>query len=148
MRYLARTLLGVCLFATLSFSAPHSASGPMFQRVICIVPMVGAGTLDDPRRPLFSPVAGEQPSLVLKKSKGFAEAPVILGFHSVLSDDGKSAIVEFVARDRAAFKPFLQGNQSAVQVFEPGKVAPDRLLNELQKVKKNFDLTAFLAGAR
>ncbi len=104
MRYLLRTLVGVCLLTGTCLSAP-SAGGPIYQRVICVVPMVGSGTLADPKRPLFSPVAGEQPSIVLKKSKGFTDAPVIVGYHSVLSDDGQRAIVEFVARDRAAFAP-------------------------------------------
>ncbi len=147
MRYLLRTLLGVCLLAGVSFSAPHSASGPIYQRVICVVPMVGAGTLSDPKRPMFAPVAGEQPSVVLKKSKGFADAPVIVGYHSVLSDDGNNAIVEFVARDRAAFKPLLEKTGASVQVFQAGQLSPNDLVNALQKVKKNFDLTSFLAGA-
>jgi len=147
MRYLLRTLVAVCLLTGTCLSAP-SAGGPIYQRVICVVPMVGSGTLADPKRPLFSPVAGEQPSIVLKKSKGFTDAPVIVGYHSVLSDDGQRAIVEFVARDRAAFAPLLQKIGSAVQVFLPGQISQNDLLNELQKVKKNFDLSSFLAGAR
>ena len=147
MGYLLRTLLGVCLLAGAVFSAPNPASGPIYQRVICVVPMTGTGTLSDATRPLFAPVAGAQPSTVLKKSKGFAVAPVIVGYHSVLSDDGKSAIVEFFAQDRAAFTPLLKGG-SGVQVLDPTKVSPQDLQTQLQKVKQKFDLTAFLAGAR
>lgn len=97
---------------------------------------------------MFAPVAGEQSSIVLKKSKGFADVPVIVAYHSVISDDGNKAIVEFFARDRAAFKSLLEQTESSIQVFQPGKISEIDLLRELRKLKKSFDLTAFLAGAR
>ncbi len=79
MRSLAlRMLAGVCLLTTLGFSGPRSG-GALYERIICVVPMVGAGTLDDPKRPMFAPVAEQHPSAEPKKSKGFADPPAIIG---------------------------------------------------------------------
>ncbi len=141
-----RILAGVCLFTSLGLAGPRSVSGALYERIICVVPMVGAGTLDDPKRPMFAPVAGQMPAERQKKSKGFADPPVIIGYRSVMADDGQTAIVEFVARDRAAFRPILQSNDASVRVFDPQKIAADTLLEQLRLLKKDFDLSAFAEG--
>ena len=64
----------------------------------------------------------------------------------MLTDDGKQAIVMFVARDRAALQPIL-GNNLGLQVFDLRSTSPDTLLKALRLMKKNFDLTVFLGGA-
>jgi hypothetical protein len=61
--------------------------------------MTGAGTAADPRRPMFTPTRQAMPAAP-------ARAP-LLAWSYVPSDDGKWAIVEFVARDRGAFVPIL-----------------------------------------
>jgi len=33
----------------------------LYERLICVVPMIGAGTHEDPRRPLFAPVSPPPP---------------------------------------------------------------------------------------
>jgi hypothetical protein len=58
------------------------------ERLICVVPMIGSGTHEDPRRPMFAPIPG----------KGSPDG--ILAFAYQLSDDGQHALVEFVARAR------------------------------------------------
>ena len=58
-----------------------------------MVPIIGAGTADDPRRPLYSPVAGSQ---------GSKQGSDILAFASQISDDGKFALIELIGRNRAA----------------------------------------------
>ena len=66
-----------------------------YQRLICVVPMTGAGTAADPRRPLYAPAA-------LTPGQ-----PGILAYSHQISDDGRYALVEFVALDREAFAPIL-----------------------------------------
>ncbi len=149
MRHLfLRVTAGVCLFAVLSWSSPHATSGPLYPTLICVVPLVGAGTLNDPRRPMFTPVAGGPPDELapVKKSKGFAEAPQIVGYHSVLTDDGQHAIVEFIARDRAAFQPILK-ETGPLAVFDLQKTPPAALLESLRNFKKNFDLRMLRGGS-
>ena len=62
-----------------------------YDRVIAVVPFAGKGTPADPKRPQYAPWP---PS---KDPNG------ILAFTYLPSDDGRLAIVEFVARNRAAF---------------------------------------------
>ena len=64
-----------------------------YQRVLCVVPMVGAGTPADPRRPKYAPWP---PAPATSRT-------AIIGFSHQVSDDGKLALVEFVAQDRQAF---------------------------------------------
>lgn len=140
-----RVLLGVCLVTSFGFSGPRSG-GAIYERLICVVPMVGAGTIDDPKRPLFAPIAGQTAPEDAPRSKGFADPPAIVGFHSVLSDDGQTAIVEFIARDRAAFKPILKRRAEALFLADPHLTPSDTLLQELRKFNQHFDLGSFLAG--
>ena len=145
---LLRATVGVCLFLSLLTAGPKGNAGPLYERIICVVPLVGAGTLDDPKRPLFAPVAGDASQALPShsKSKGFLDPATIVSYQSVLTDDGKQAIVMFVARDRAALQPIL-GNNLGLQVFDLRSTSPDTLLKALRLMKKNFDLTVFLGGA-
>ena len=143
-------LAGVCLFTNVSWSGPRdrAGAGAIYERIVCVVPMIGAGTLDDPKRPLFTPIAGKNSSDLaldpLKKSKGFIQPPVIVAYHSMPTDDGHSAIVEFVARDRAAFEQIF--TNGSVKVFDRQNTKAIDLLKELRKFKKDFDLTQLEAG--
>ena len=96
-----------------------------------MVPLVGKGTADDPRRPAFVPAPA--PKGTPPPTNG------IIGFTMVLSDDGKSALVEFVARDRAALAAILADTRPGVKVFEKGKAKRDEILLEFRKHKKDFD---------
>jgi hypothetical protein len=118
---------------------PRKASGDRgvemlntHERLIAVVPMVGAGTLEDPRRPQFAPPP---------RGKGEALSPAgIIGYSYQLTDDGNSAIVEFVARDRAAFQTIMADRTGAVKFFEKGKVNRQDLLTELQQHKRSVNL--------
>ncbi len=106
-----------------------------YERIVAVVPMIGAGTAADPRRPKYAPlppVPGQLPSRA-----------GILAFSYVLTDDGNNAIVEFVARDRAALLPILRDPQLAGKVFEKGKAKRADIELELKKHKKGFDLDKF-----
>jgi hypothetical protein len=103
-------------------------------RLLCIVPMVGAGTDADPRRPAHAPVfvPGAAPS-----SSG------IIAYHYQLSDDGQYALVEFVARDRSAFKDILADRGMNVRTFEKGRDKLQDIEQEFRKHKKNINLAQF-----
>src|SRR5579871_184225 len=70
----------------------------MYERVLAIVPLAGAGTTANPQRPMYAPL----PTAIDPASR-----TGILGYTYVLSDDGKFALVEYVARDRSAFSAIL-----------------------------------------
>jgi hypothetical protein len=65
------------------------------EHLIAVVPMVGSGTIDDPKRPMFAPAMKD-----IATAAANGHAPMILQSHFVVADDGVSAIVEFVAPNR------------------------------------------------
>jgi hypothetical protein len=74
--------------------------------VVAVVPMVGAGTFQDPWRPMYASVPGQINA---------AARTGILGYAQVLSDDGNFALVEFVSAQQSAFKDILAVNQCGRQ---------------------------------
>jgi hypothetical protein len=88
--------------------------------------MIGSGTAQDPRRPMFVPAppapGAAQASLANSPapSVGTPPAPVgdapplatprtgIIGFQYQITDDGKNAIVELVGADRDALAPIIK----------------------------------------
>lgn len=150
-RILWSALLGVCLFTRLSFSGPPLGPQSRYERILCVVPMTGAGTYADPRRPMFAPAGNSSfvSSETATPTLGFSEPPRILGYHSVPSDDGQLAIVEFVARDRAAFQPILRASSTgSIQVFERGKISRHDLVQQLRRYRKNFTLESLQVGVQ
>jgi hypothetical protein len=55
--------------------------------------------------------------------------PRVLGFSHVVSDDGRFAIVEFLASDTAAFAPLL--NDKLIKAFQHGVDKKDDIEKEL-----------------
>ena len=104
------------------------------ERVICIVPMIGAGTRADPKRPLFAPAPADI------ASSG------IISFSYQLSDDGKFALVEFVALDRARFANILNDRRPDIKVFVKGESSRADIEREFRKHKPNFDAGDFARG--
>jgi hypothetical protein len=98
-------------------------------RVICVVPMIGSGTAADPKRPQYAPVPGSS------SSDG------IIGFTQVPTDDGKFAIVEFVARKRSALLAILA--DTAITTYEKGSLSATAIEAALQKLKQGFSLVQF-----
>jgi hypothetical protein len=101
----------------------------LHERVIAVVPLVGAGTQADPKRPMFAPDPAEA-----ARTRGSG----ILAFGWLAGDDGRTAIVEFVARDRVALREILESRDPRVKVFRKGKGDAAEILTELQRVKRNF----------
>jgi hypothetical protein len=99
-----------------------------YERIICVVPMIGKGTPADPRRPMFAPLP----------SAGRPAPNGIIGFAFQPADDANFAIVQLVARDRTAFGGILA--DGSVKTFERGKPKAADLEAEIQRFKKNFKL--------
>ena len=85
------------------------------ERVVAIVPMIGKGTEDDPRRPMFAPLASEmaapeddKEAVAGKPAVGAKLTGRIIAYTCKPSDDGRFALVEFVATDRAALEDILK----------------------------------------
>jgi hypothetical protein len=108
----------------------------MYERVMMIVPMTGTGSFEDPVRPMYTPL----PS-AFKAAAASRTHTGILGFTYVLSDDGQHALVEFVAKDRAAFQQILA--DSTVKSFLKGRDNREDIETEFKKYKKDFDFTHF-----
>jgi hypothetical protein len=100
-----------------------------YERLIAIVPMIGTGTDEDPRRPQFVPAQGVDPS-----RRG------LIGVSYQLSDDENFALVEFVARDRSVFKEILAEAKNGLQVFEKGKGRKADLALAWRLHKSEFNL--------
>ena len=124
-----RLLTGLLMLASV-VCAQHSVDPRnTYHRVICVVPMVGSGTAADPRRPQYAPVPGS------------AASDGIIGFTQVSTDDGKFAIVEFVARDRKALLPILA--DTTITSYEKGLQSGPAIETALQSRKKGFSLVQF-----
>ena len=80
---------------------------PFIRRIIAVVPIVGAGTDEDPHRPLFAPPPGTTVTGLISWSW---EPP----------DDGKFAIVGFAAKEKAAPKT-IAADSRVLKSCEKGK---------------------------
>jgi hypothetical protein len=111
----------------------------MYERLLCIVPMTGKGTWNDPRRPMFAPGPGGMKA---------DDRSGIIAWHFEPSDDGNFAIVEFIAVEKKAFETVLAANAPASKVFERGKGKRADVEREFKKFRKDFDFDRFAAGVR
>jgi hypothetical protein len=110
----------------------HVNPGNTHVRVLAVVPLTGTGKNGDPIRPEFAPAPlapGAKP-----------DPNGIIGFSVQICDDHKHALVEFVARDRSAFKQIMADTRSDVKVFEKGKAKRADIEAEFRKWKHDFDL--------
>ena len=87
------------------------------ERIIAIVPMVGAGTARNPKHPLCSDLEG------------------LTGFTAEISDDGRFALVEFVAKESKFLTPLANSGQRQARKDSPNK---DAVLEEFKRYKRNF----------
>jgi hypothetical protein len=130
----------VCLLVAVgSAFAQHSVDlSQMYARIYAIVPMIGSGTWDDPKRPMFAPL----PEQMTPGSR-----TGIIAFNHVESDDGNFALIEIVAATRPELALVTaQMNAAAVQglqVFDRSTTAATTVQNAFQPLKKDFDITKF-----
>src|SRR5579883_817642 len=138
-RWLLATLVAVLLSPSLLPAQVRSVSPRnLHERILCIVPMIGAGTPKDPRRPLPAPV-------ILPSAKPTRTG--VFGFSYQLSDDGHFAILELLA-DRTAAFPTLLSTPGVVKVFDRLTAKKSDIEVECQKYKKDFSLDHFGMGVR
>lgn len=98
--------------------------------------MIGEGTYDDPRRPMFVPSSNEKTEAAREQE---VKREGILGYNYEVSDDGRLALVEFVGSDRAAFQEIVESKHPEVKVFRKGDGKKEEIESELSKFKRNFD---------
>ena len=118
-----------------------------YERLILIVPMIGSGTYEDPRRPAYVPTEAEQAQT--PPGQGW------LGYSSIVSDDGQWALVELVAADRKVFATILADAKGTLaewespipttlrsdfKVFQKGTVLQTTIERAFRKFKPNFTL--------
>jgi hypothetical protein len=118
----------------------HVDPGNAGARILAVVPLVGTGRNGDPIRPAYAPL---QPAPGVRP-----DLSGILGFTLQVTDDRKHALVEFVARDRSAFKQIMADTRSDVKVFEKGKAKPADIEKEFKKYKKDFDINQMVGRVR
>jgi hypothetical protein len=136
-----RNLAAISVLAVTLLAQEHVAPENLYTRVLCVVPLIGAGTLDDPKRPMFAPSLA-----VAKPVDGGAatDSPGIVAFQYQLSDDGNYALAEFVGIDRNALSEILNSTDSRVTVFERATATKQAIESELQKYKKTFSLDTYV----
>ena len=135
-------LLLICSYSSGLAQAPVSARN-LYERVWAVVPMIGAGTHADPKRPLYAPLPAAS-----SNDRALAGRSGIISFSFQLSDDGQFALVEFVARDRKALGPILNENRAGVRVFEKGRASREAITTEFRKYKRDFDIDRFGGDVR
>jgi hypothetical protein len=111
--------------------APENA----YTRVYCIVPIVGSGSLNDPKRPMFAPLPPVATAAIDRTG--------IIAYQFQVSDDGKTALAEFVTVSRDGLAPILSSTNPNVISFERGKHTRQEIETAFQKYKKNFSFDSF-----
>jgi hypothetical protein len=114
--------------ATLAPAQNEVDSRNLHERILAVVPLTGTGTYADPRRPIFAPIGVES-----RDSSGIIEC------RWTPSDDGRYAVVEFVALSRKALQPILSDPRT-LKAFERGKSKKDDIERELRIYRKDFSL--------
>ena len=137
-----RSMALLLLLINTLFAQNRVSPEMMYHRVWAVVPMIGKGTLDDPRRPMFVPLLSEQADRAKKGDRSG-----ILGFSMQLSDDGKSALVEFIGATPADLKFIVNSNASGVKAFERGVAKKEDIEAEFKKHKATFTLDSLTTGA-
>jgi hypothetical protein len=117
-------------------------------RIYAIVPLIGAGTAADPKRPMFVSATG---LAVATPALPSVAAPIIvrtgiIGYHAQITDDGQAAIVEFIAPNASAFQEILASTDTRVQVFRKGIDSISAIQTAFQARKKDFSFNTFQMG--
>ena len=132
----------VCLLVAVgsAFAQHRVDPSSMYARIYAIVPMVGSGTWDDPKRPMFAPIAQQV-------TPGIRTG--VIAFNSVTSDDGNFALIEIVAATRpqlALITSQMNAQLAAVtgfQLFDRSTTSVATVQTAFQALKQNFDITKF-----
>ena len=132
----------VCLLAPVASAFAQHRVDPasMYSRVYAIVPMIGSGTWDDPKRPMFAPVAQQMTP---------GSRTGIIAFNQVQSDGGNFALIEIVTATRpqlALITAQLNSQLASVtgfQLFDRSTTSAATVQSAFGLLKANFDITKF-----
>ena len=118
---------------------PKQILRPQGERLYATVPLIGSGKWNDPIRPMFAP----PPS----NSRTAPRTAPKLSYSYHLSDDKKTALVEFISRDKATLNA-IRASSSApgVKVLDPKKNSKAEIEAEFKRLKKDFDPSRFGMG--
>jgi hypothetical protein len=122
----------ILLTFVVTLSAGERYVSPLntYFRVYAIVPMTGSGTAADPVRPMYVPVPSQ-----------IGRASGIIGFNSQLSEDGKTALIEIVARDKWVLAKMLADR--SIQTFVKRVATPAAVQSAFQPHKASFNFATF-----
>jgi hypothetical protein len=98
-----RTLIMISVLTGALNAQQRVSPGLTYHRVLAVSPLVGTGKSGDVKRPVF---ISATPSAANDRSG-------VLGYQMQLSDDGQSALVEYVFTSPAAFQAVLQKEAAA-----------------------------------
>jgi hypothetical protein len=138
-----RAVALLLLFMNALFAQNRVSPEMMYHRVWAVVPLIGSGKPDDPKRPMFVPAPAEQAA---KARKG--DRSGIIGYSMQLSDDGNFALVEFVGATPADLKFIVNSQAPGVKAFERGTAKKEDIEAEFKKHKAAFALSSLTAGAQ
>jgi len=129
-------LLFVLVFPACSPLSAQKGTSPRYgqERLLIVCPLIGDGSYANPRRPMFTPSRGQTTQFT--------------GFHWVLADNGRLAIVEITAKSRAAFISILSDRTPEVRVFDRARDKKDDVERELKLLKRDFTLERFAGLTR
>jgi hypothetical protein len=125
------------------FAQDRAPKDFVYHRVWAVVPMIGSGKPDDPRRPMFVPSPAEAKQTLESKQR-----PNVLSYSMQISDDGMKALVEFVGVNPAALRFIVESKDPNVKAFERGKAKKEDIEAEFQKYKRNFKLDSLAGRAK
>jgi len=133
----AVALLVLCM--TTLFAQDRVSPEMMYHRVWAVVPLIGTGRGDDPKRPMFAPSPAELAAKAKAKDGGRSG---IISYTMQISDDGNFALVEFVGASPAELKFIVNSNAPGVKVFERGTATKAQIEAEFQRHKAGFTLNS------
>ena len=132
-----RTITLLLLLMNALFAQNRVSPEMMYHRVWAVVPVIGSGKPDDPKRPMFVLSPAESAA----KAKN-GDRTGITAFSMQLSDDGKSALVEFVGETPAELKFIVNSQAPGVKAFARGTATKAQIEAEFQKYKAGFSLSS------
>jgi hypothetical protein len=128
----------------------------IYHRIYAVVPLIGAGTKADPKRPMFTPAppqvaaAPSQTTSTSVAQTGATPAQPtqshtgIIAYQMQISDDGNFALVEFVGANAAELRGIINPSVAGVQaVFERGMASAAQIEAAFQQYKKGFQMSWF-----
>jgi hypothetical protein len=138
-----RSIALLLLLINTLFAQNRVSPEMMYHRVWAVVPLIGSGKPDDPKRPMFVPSPAEQAAKLRKGDRSG-----VIGYSMQVSDDGNFALVEFVGATPSDLQGIVNSKATGVKAFERGKATKAQIEAEFQKYKRGFALNSLAGGAQ